>query len=91
MHTLGNERMPCCTGGGQYHLEKRGSVLLGYESPALPPSPHSFFAPGFPFYQVYLTKLSCSWLHINLSIAYCHRYRIGDCKGSGLTLVSNER
>ena len=25
------------------------------DSPAIPSSPHSCFAPGFPFYQVYLT------------------------------------
>jgi len=32
-----------------------GSVFMAASSPANPPSPHSYFAPGFPFYQVYLT------------------------------------
>jgi len=41
-------------------LEKRGSAHFGYNSPAIPPSPHSFFAPGFPFYQVYQQWLCIS-------------------------------
>lgn len=34
-----------------------GSVLMAEGSPAIPPSPHSYLAPGFSFYRVYLTKL----------------------------------
>ncbi|MBB6240156.1 hypothetical protein HDC90_004821 [Pedobacter sp. AK013] len=43
---------------GQYYFEKRGLVRFGSESPAIPSSPRC--APGFSFYQVYLTKISNS-------------------------------
>jgi len=31
-------------------------VFMADSSPAIPPSPHSYFVPGFPFYQVYWAK-----------------------------------
>ncbi|TCD29508.1 hypothetical protein EZ456_00375 [Pedobacter psychrodurus] len=34
-------------------LEMNSSVPMAASSPAIPPSPHSCFAPGFSFYQVY--------------------------------------
>ncbi|RBQ05876.1 hypothetical protein DRW42_15380 [Pedobacter miscanthi] len=37
-------------------FENEGFRFNGRCSPAIPPSPHSCFAPGFPFYQVYFTK-----------------------------------
>jgi hypothetical protein len=35
---------------------KQRSVRFGGKSPAIASSPHSFLAPGFTLYQVYLTK-----------------------------------
>ena len=63
-------------------LEKQGSVRLGYESPGISPSPRSFFVPGFPFYQVYLTISVVFGYLPNLAMAYRDRYCVRDCKGS---------